>query len=87
MAWKGENSDTGIYVASSPSLQPNASTGQYSFSPQSKVLSLATPTRPAITSLNGILYLFYKGQSDNYIYWASSPDGKTWTDRGKLGLG
>lgn len=87
LAWKGSGTDTGIYVSSAPSLQPNASSGQYSFTPQAKVLTLGTSASPAIASLNGTLYLFYKGASDNYIYWASSADGKTWVDKHLLALG
>jgi hypothetical protein len=87
LAWKGQGSDTGIYVASSTDLQPDATSGQYQFSPQQKVLTLSTSASPAITSLNGILYLFYKGDTDDYIYWAKSADGRTWIDQHLLALG
>jgi hypothetical protein len=88
LAWKGSGTDTGIYVSSATSLQPNASSGQYSFTPQAKVLTLGTSASPAIASLHGTLYLFYKGASDNYIYWASMANGSsTWVDQHKLALG
>jgi len=87
MAWKGEGADPGIYVASSNSLHPDPTTGKYSFSSQQKILNLGTSASPAITSLNGTLYLFFKGESDGFIYWATSADGKTWVDNKLLGLG
>jgi Peptidase family C25 len=88
LAWKGEGSDTGVYVTSSTSLRPDLTTGEYHFNPQQKVLALATPTGPVIASLNGVLYLFLKGESDDHIYWAtSSDDGAHWVDRHLLALG
>jgi len=87
IAWKGQGSDPSIYVALTSTLHPDPTTGQYSFSAQQKVLGLGTSASPAIASLNGTLYLFYKGESDTFLYWASSPDGKTWTDRKLLALG
>jgi hypothetical protein len=88
VAWKGSGTDPSIWVSHSNALQPNASTGQYTFTPQQKVLTLGTTTSPAICSSNGTLYLFYKGESDDYIYWATSSDsGNTWVDNHKLALG
>jgi hypothetical protein len=87
LAWKGSGTDTSIWVSSAPSLQPNSS-GEYAFTPQAKVLALGTTASPAIASLNGTLYLFYKGESDNYIYWATMASGSsTWVDQHKLVLG
>src|SRR5271163_4476944 len=91
VVWKGSGTDTTIWFSSAPSLQPNSS-GVYGFSPQSQVKTASggtfgTSTGPAIASLNGTFYLFYKGTSDNYIYWATSSDGLTWNDNHKLALG
>ncbi len=91
VVWKGSGTDTTIWSTSAPSLQPNAS-GVYGFSPQSQLKTASggtfeTSTGPAIASLNGTFYLFYKGASDSHIYWATSPDGVTWTDHHKLALG
>jgi hypothetical protein len=87
LAWKGEPSDPGIYVNFTTTLQPNAE-GLYDFTPQQKILNLGTTTSPTIASLNGVLCLFYRGESDDFISWASSEDdGQTWIDEHQLGLG
>jgi len=87
LAWKGSGTDTGIYVSSAPSLQPG-SNGVYAFTGQAKVLEIGTSASPAIASLNGTLYLFYKGASDNYINWATMASGSsTWVDQHRLVLG
>jgi hypothetical protein len=39
---------------------------------------IGTSAAPAIASLDGKLYLFFKGESDNKIYLTTSPDGKAW---------
>jgi len=89
IAWKGEGSDPAIYVAQTSGLtpDPNPTTGQYTFSKQAKLPDFTTGDSPAITSLNGTLYLFWRGQSDSNLYWASSPDGITWTDLHQVGMG
>ena len=91
VVWKGSGTDTTIWHSSAPSLQPDSS-GVYGFSAQSQLKTTSggtfeTSSGPVIASLNGTLYLFYKGASDNYIYWATSSDGATWTDKHKLALG
>jgi hypothetical protein len=87
MAWKGSGTDTSIWVASAPSLTPDAS-GVYTFTPQAKVLTLSTGSSPAITSLEGTLYLFYRAASDDdHIRWATCAGGTTWVDQGRLALG
>jgi hypothetical protein len=91
IVWKGSGTDTTIWFTSAPSLQPNSS-GVYGFSGQNPVKTssgstFATSTGPAIASLNGTFYLFYKGAADDYIYWATSNDGATWADHHKLALG
>jgi hypothetical protein len=91
VVWKGSGTDTTIWSSSAPSLQPNSS-GVYAFSAQSQVKTASggtfqTSTGPAIASLNGTFYIFYKGASDSYIYWGTSSDGVTWTDHHKLALG
>ena len=91
IVWKGSGTDTTIWFSSAPSLQPNSS-GVYAFTGQNQVKTASggvfeTSSGPAIASLNGTFYLFYKGASDNYIYWATSTDGATWTDKHKLALG
>jgi len=92
MAWKGSGTDTSIWVCSAPSLAPDAS-GVYAFTSQAKVLTLATSSSPAIASLDGTLYLFYRAASDDdHIRWATRAPvvGRhlaTWVDRGRLALG
>src|ERR1700722_18575516 len=99
-AWKGEGSDPGIYVSRTLSLLPVGNVpgapisdpfGAYTFqSPatgggvQFQIPNISTSVSPAITSLNGTLYLFWRGESDSAIYWASSPDGANWTDLHQL---
>jgi hypothetical protein len=89
MAWKGQGSDPGIYFAASTSLQPqpNPTTGQYSFGPQQQVPNVGTSASPAIASLEGTLYLFWRGEIDSTIYWAKSSDGKNWIDVKPLEMG
>jgi hypothetical protein len=89
MAWKGQGSDPGIYVAASTSLQPqpNPTTGQYSFGPQQQVPNVGTAKSLAIASLQGTLYLFWRGEIDSTIYWARSSDGKNWIGVKPLEMG
>ncbi len=95
LAWKGSGTDTSIWVSSAPSLSPDSS-GVYAFSAQAKVLTLATGSSPAIASLAGTLYLFYRAASDDdHLRWATRAGGgvvvgrdpATWVDRGRLALG
>jgi len=65
-AWKGQGSDIGIYVAEAPIPPVPLSTSQADgsqhvlmpFGPQHNVAGISTSVSPAITSLDGVLYLF-----------------------------
>jgi hypothetical protein len=89
MAWKGQGSDTAIYIASTQTVQakPDPTTGTYTFSPQVKLADAGTSTSPTIASSQGVLYLFWKGEHDNVISWSMCSDGKTWKNQGPLVIG
>jgi hypothetical protein len=57
------------------------------FGPQHNVAGISTSVSPAITSLDGVLYLFWTN-IDNRLWWARSSDnGATWVNIQALQLG
>ena len=70
MAWKGESSDSRVFVAS---LKGSA------FSEQAAVPNIGTSTTPAITATSTSLFLVFKGEHDDTLFWSKSPDGKSWS--------
>ncbi len=43
----------------------------------------ATQTKSGMTTVP-LLYVAWKGVNDNFIYYTSSTDGKTWASQGQL---
>lgn len=70
MAWKGENTDTRIFLAS---------LSQSKWSAQGALSNFGTSASPALAVTASTLFLVFKGESDNQIYWSKSSDGKTWS--------
>ncbi len=74
-AWKGINSDQGIYWAS---FDGN------SWGPQHNIPAVGTSTGPSLCFFNGHLYAAWKGiNSDPGIYW-SFYDGNAWAPQGNI---
>jgi Papain-like cysteine protease AvrRpt2 len=74
-AWKGINSDQGIYWAS---FDGNA------WGPQHIIPAIGTSTGPSLCFFNGHLYAAWKGiNSDQGIYW-SFYDGNAWAAQGNI---
>jgi hypothetical protein len=70
MAWKGEGTDTRIYIASL-----SGST----WSDGGAISGIGTSNSPALAATASGLYLAFTGQSDDTVYWSKSSDGKTWS--------
>ena len=69
-AWKGENSDQGIYYASYDGTK---------WSAQTNIAGVGTSVGPALATFNSKLYAVWKGEnSDQGIYYASF-DGTKWS--------
>lgn len=69
MAWKGEGTDTGIYLASL-----NGSNWILS----GPISGIGTSSSPSLASNGTALFLAWRGASDKNIYWSKSSDGKSW---------
>ncbi len=70
MVWKGEGTDTRIFISSLSGSTWSAST---------PIPGIGTSSAPAITATASELFLAWKGESDNKIYWSKSADGTTWS--------
>jgi hypothetical protein len=69
MAWKGEGTDTHIYLSS---LKGST------WSPGVPVSGIATSSSPALAVTASVLFLAWKRESDDQLLWSQSSDGKTW---------
>ncbi len=81
LAWKGE-SDSKICWATSPdgktwTVQPALSSKKGAPPP-------GTSHSPALASDGSSVYMAWKGESSNTIWWAKCSDGKTWTEQQAL---
>ena len=74
IAWKGEGSDTRVFLSSL-----SGST----WSPGVPVAEIFTSSSPALTVTASTMVLAWKG-SDNSINWSQSSDGKTWNPQGTV---
>jgi hypothetical protein len=70
MAWKGEGTDTRVFLASLSNSTWSAGT---------PIAGVTTSASPALTVTASVLYLAWKGEHDDQIYCASSSDGKNWS--------
>ncbi len=70
MAWKGESTDTRIFISSLTG--PAWSAGV-------PIPAVGTSAAPALTATASALLIVWKGEHDNAIYWSKSSDGKAWT--------
>jgi hypothetical protein len=75
MAWKGEGTDTKIYVSSLGS--------DGAWTPR-QVVPVGTSEGPALAVTSDTLYLAWKGESDSAIWWSKSSDGKTWSPQAQV---
>jgi hypothetical protein len=87
MAWKGQDTDTAIYVANTDGTAPLAAPYTYSFSPQQKIAGPSTAVAPALYSSGGVLNLFWSDSKTHEIWSATSKDGQTWEDMAPIGIG
>jgi hypothetical protein len=69
MTWKGEGSDSRIYISSLSGATWSLGT---------PVPAIGTQSSPALTATSSELFLAWMGEHDNTIYWAKSSDGTTW---------
>jgi hypothetical protein len=75
MAWKGEGTDTRIFISSL-----SGST----WSPGVPISGVSASSSPALAATASELYLAWKGDKDNTIYWSKSSDGKAWSAQKKV---
>jgi hypothetical protein len=76
MAWKGEGTDTAIYLSKFDGK---------SWTPQQK-LAAGTDMAPALVATSSYLMLAWKGQGDNTAVWFfTSTNGDTWTTQQQIG--
>jgi hypothetical protein len=90
MAWKGQDTDTRVFVGSTTTLQPDAS-GVYGFTPHNPINGpggrlAQTLTSPAIGSFKGSLYLLWTDADSGEIFVSTSSDGATWSTGSALEL-
>jgi hypothetical protein len=78
MAWRGRGTDSQLYVGVSSRIQPTLTTGRNGFKVQQKVPNARASGTPALASLDGAIYLFWREESDSAIHWAKCSDGKSW---------
>jgi hypothetical protein len=90
LAWRGEGDDQRLFWTKTEQVTPDASSGLYSFnpSPQAQVVfpggqSAASFHSPALAYYQGFVYMAWKGDSDDAIYW-SVWEGENWTKQIKL---
>jgi hypothetical protein len=70
MAWKGEGTDTRIFISSLSGSTWSAGV---------PISGVGTSSAPALTVTASELYVAWKGEHDNTILWSKSSDGKTWS--------
>jgi hypothetical protein len=70
MAWKGESTDTRIFISSF--------TGS-AWSAGAPISGVGTSAAPALTATDSQLLIVWKGEHDNQIYWSKSSDGTSWS--------
>ena len=88
MAWKGEGTDTAIYWATSSKLKPDSGSNKYDWTAEQSVPHAATSAAPALASMNGVVYLAWKGNGDDKAIYLSKLDaGGTWSAKQRAGDG
>ena len=74
MACKGEGADTRVYISSFSAF------GRSECTP---ISGIRTRSYPALTVSVAELYLVWRAEHDNAIYWSKSFDGKGWSPRAR----
>ena len=76
MAWKGEGTDTRVFLSK---LDSNGA-----WTPQQIVAGVGTSEGPALAVTNNTLYLAWKGEQDTRIFWSKSTDGTSWSPQAQV---
>jgi len=80
MAWKGVAADPRIWWATSSSLEPDAGSNQYTWTPIQPVPNALSSSSPALATLKGVVYLVWKGPgTDGSMYWSKFDGNGAWT--------
>ena len=83
LAWKGMDTDSGLYWSKASSLSPSAN-GEYDWAAQTKVAGVGSSAGPAVCSFGGKLYMVWKGEGTDVGLYLAQFDGKTWTPQQTL---